>query len=250
MTHNRKQVFKQYHAALTPPTKYPIVLLKRFPSVWYVWPLLLLGVAFVPCGLFWWFDDEIYHKQLALACPIDAIRVSVLAWWGHPADSRKAMNLLHWAMHTILYWRIVVAIEMASKLVIVVCVVISNVWMTFLELSFKKSELLLLLLSSTNVLNVQTLFYENPNRKWIANELLMGTRTWCKAWVPNEDSWQLPYSGISENHNKDTLPNFDVTATFLRNCDSLQNIFSIWVFTPTQSKCSHRVSPHHLPTSL
>ena len=202
-----------------------------------LWPFLMIWRWNIPQTTGIGMSDWCYQSECACLM-------------GYPADSRKAMNLLHWEMHTILYWRIVVAIEMASKLVIVVCVVISNVWMTFLELSFKKSELLLLLLSSTNVLNVQTLFYENPNRKWIANELLMGTRTWCKAWVPNEDSWQLPYSGISENHNKDTLPNFDVTATFLRNCDSLQNIFSIWIFTPTQSKCSDRVSPHHLPTSL
>jgi hypothetical protein len=39
----------------------------------------------------------------------------VLAQWWHPLPSSEALNLLYWAMHTVLYRRIAMAIETASK---------------------------------------------------------------------------------------------------------------------------------------
>jgi hypothetical protein len=39
----------------------------------------------------------------------------VLAQWWHPVASSEALDLLQWAMRTVLYRRIVMAIETASK---------------------------------------------------------------------------------------------------------------------------------------
>ena len=76
MTRNRKQLFKQLNAILTPLTIYSFKLVKCFSSVWYVTPLLLLGAILVLCGLFGPVDDEIYHKQPGYACPFYAIGAS------------------------------------------------------------------------------------------------------------------------------------------------------------------------------
>ncbi len=42
--------------------------------------------------------------------------VAILAQWRHPVASTKALNLLHWAMHAVLYRRTAAAIKMASIL--------------------------------------------------------------------------------------------------------------------------------------
>ena len=52
MTRNRKRLFKQFNAMLTPLTKNSIKLDKCFSSVWYVIPPLLLGAILVFCGLY------------------------------------------------------------------------------------------------------------------------------------------------------------------------------------------------------
>jgi hypothetical protein len=39
----------------------------------------------------------------------------VLAQWWHPVASSEALDLLHWAMHAVLYRRIVMAIKTACK---------------------------------------------------------------------------------------------------------------------------------------
>jgi hypothetical protein len=38
----------------------------------------------------------------------------ILAQWRHPVASSEALDLLHWAMHAVTYWRITMAIKMAS----------------------------------------------------------------------------------------------------------------------------------------
>jgi hypothetical protein len=38
----------------------------------------------------------------------------ILAQWRHPVASSEALDLLHWAMCTVVYWRIAMAIKMAS----------------------------------------------------------------------------------------------------------------------------------------
>ncbi len=48
------------------------------------------------------------HDQLLLL-------VAILAQWQHPVASSKALDLLYWAMHAVLYWRTPTAIKMASK---------------------------------------------------------------------------------------------------------------------------------------
>jgi hypothetical protein len=39
----------------------------------------------------------------------------ILAQWWCPVASSKALDLLHWAMCVVTYWRIAMAIKMASK---------------------------------------------------------------------------------------------------------------------------------------
>jgi hypothetical protein len=48
------------------------------------------------------------HDQLHLLA-------AILAQWWHPVASPKALDLLHPAMCTVLYWHTAVAIKMASK---------------------------------------------------------------------------------------------------------------------------------------
>ncbi len=48
----------------------------------------------------------------------------VLAQWWHPVASREALDLLHWAMCTVLYRRIAMAIKTATKWVYCLIVVL------------------------------------------------------------------------------------------------------------------------------
>jgi hypothetical protein len=41
---------------------------------------------------------------------------AILAQWWHPVAFTKALDLLHWGMHTVLYRRTAAAIKMASKI--------------------------------------------------------------------------------------------------------------------------------------
>ena len=74
MTRNRKQLFKQLNAILTPPTKYSLILIKCFSSFWYVIPLLLLGAILVVLWLFGRFDNEKHRTKPVLVCPIGCYR--------------------------------------------------------------------------------------------------------------------------------------------------------------------------------
>jgi hypothetical protein len=38
----------------------------------------------------------------------------ILARWRHPVASSKALDLLHWVMHTVLYWCTAAAMNMAT----------------------------------------------------------------------------------------------------------------------------------------
>ena len=40
---------------------------------------------------------------------------AILAQWWRSVASTKVLDLLYWAVHEVLYWRITAAIEMASK---------------------------------------------------------------------------------------------------------------------------------------
>ena len=49
----------------------------------------------------------------------------VFPQWRHPVASSEALDFLHWAMHAVLYRRIAMAIEMASKVgVLIHCCVV------------------------------------------------------------------------------------------------------------------------------
>ncbi len=69
--------------------------MKSLAFVWYVIPLLLVGVILSPHGLFQQFDNEEFLKTLALVCPFILLE-QILAQWRRPVASRKAMKLLHW----------------------------------------------------------------------------------------------------------------------------------------------------------
>jgi hypothetical protein len=43
------------------------------------------------------------------------LSAALLAQWQHPVAFTKALDLLHWAMHAVLYRRTATAIKMASK---------------------------------------------------------------------------------------------------------------------------------------
>ncbi len=61
------------------------------------------------------FDDENTlknHRSHVRFILLDII----IARWQHPVASSKALDLLHWAMHTVLYWRTAAAINMATFL--------------------------------------------------------------------------------------------------------------------------------------
>jgi hypothetical protein len=40
---------------------------------------------------------------------------AILAQWWHPVAYSEALDLLHWAICTVLYWRTTMAIKMVSK---------------------------------------------------------------------------------------------------------------------------------------
>jgi hypothetical protein len=50
------------------------------------------------------------HDQLLLSA-------AILAQWRRPVASSEALNLLHWALHAVLYQSTAAAINMASKVV-------------------------------------------------------------------------------------------------------------------------------------
>jgi hypothetical protein len=61
------------------------------------------------------FDDENIEKN-----PRSHVRFMlsdiILARWQRPVASREALDLLHWAMHAVTYWRIAMAIKTATFL--------------------------------------------------------------------------------------------------------------------------------------
>ncbi len=60
------------------------------------------------------FDDENIKK------PLSHVRFMlsdiILARWWCPEASSEALDLLHWAMHAVMYWRIAMAIKNATFL--------------------------------------------------------------------------------------------------------------------------------------
>jgi hypothetical protein len=59
------------------------------------------------------FDDENIKKKHCSHVPT-MLSGLILARWRRPVASSEDLDLLHWAMHTVTYQRIAMAIEMAS----------------------------------------------------------------------------------------------------------------------------------------
>jgi hypothetical protein len=53
-------------------------------------------------------ENQLIHDRLMISG-------GILAHWQHPVSSSEALNLLHWAMQKVYYWRIAMTIGMASK---------------------------------------------------------------------------------------------------------------------------------------
>ncbi len=112
--HNGEKLFKQWHASLTPPTNYPIILLKCFLSVQYVIPLLLIGALASTSDLFLQVGDKKTKKNRRWYVGWLLLAAIFSQWWC-PVASTKALDLLHQALRAVLYRRTAVAIKMASK---------------------------------------------------------------------------------------------------------------------------------------
>jgi hypothetical protein len=59
------------------------------------------------------FDDENIEKNRRSHVPTMLSGIILAQWWC-PVASSEALDLLHQAMHAVTYWRITMAIEMAS----------------------------------------------------------------------------------------------------------------------------------------
>ncbi len=88
-----------------PPTNYIPTFIKPFSLVWYVIPLLKTGFLASTCDLFlrfWWWKHK---KNRWSHDPIMLSGIILTRWW-RPVASSEALNLLHWAMHAVMYRRI------------------------------------------------------------------------------------------------------------------------------------------------
>ncbi len=98
-----------------PPTNYILTLVKPFSFVWCVIPLLKTGAFNLTQDLFYELtmkklvENRHMHDRLHLLA-------AILAQWRRLVASNKALNLLHWAMCAVTYWRIAMAIKTASFL--------------------------------------------------------------------------------------------------------------------------------------
>ncbi len=61
------------------------------------------------------FDDENIKKNVAAMSGFILLDI-ILAQWQPPVASSKAMDLLHWTMHAVLYWCTAAAMNMATFL--------------------------------------------------------------------------------------------------------------------------------------
>ncbi len=92
-----------------------LAFIKAFSFVWYVIPLLKTGALASTCDPFVQVDDEKTRKNQGR---LDRLQLSatILTWWWRLVASNKALNLLYWAMHAVLYRHTTAAIKMATFL--------------------------------------------------------------------------------------------------------------------------------------
>jgi hypothetical protein len=65
------------------------------------------------------FDNENIKKRCLSHVQFMLLDIILAQWW-HPVASSEAMDLLHWAMHAVTYWRIAMAIKTATFLAVFV----------------------------------------------------------------------------------------------------------------------------------
>jgi hypothetical protein len=61
------------------------------------------------------FADKNIGKKTVIATSNLLLDIILAQWW-RPVASIKALDLLHWAMHAVLYWRTAAAINMTTFL--------------------------------------------------------------------------------------------------------------------------------------
>ncbi len=105
---------KWLNAISTPPTKYPTVSPKFFPSVWYAIPLLLLGAILLLHAHFQRVDNEKQHINWH-RYDLSLLLEQIPSQWRRPVASSETLDLLHRTMCVVTYRRIAMAIGMASK---------------------------------------------------------------------------------------------------------------------------------------
>jgi hypothetical protein len=71
-------------------------------------------VGWSTCNPFLQAEDEKPQKNRCMSDQLQLL-AAILAQWWHPVAS-KALDLLHWEMHAVLYQRTATAIKMASKI--------------------------------------------------------------------------------------------------------------------------------------
>ncbi len=97
-----------------PPTNYILTLIKPFFFVWYVIPLLKIGVLALihdPFLRFWRWKTS--KKKRCSHVPFMLLDI-ILTRWQHPLASSQALDILHWVMHVVTYQCIAMAIKTAS----------------------------------------------------------------------------------------------------------------------------------------
>ncbi len=88
--------------------------MKPFSFVWYIIPLLKTGALASTRYLLCQVDNEKTHKNRRMRFRW-LLLATIFAQWQHLDASNKALNLLHQAMHAVLYRRTAAAIKMACK---------------------------------------------------------------------------------------------------------------------------------------
>ncbi len=91
-----------YSVMVIPPTNYISTFIKPFSFVWYIIPLLKTGFLVSTRDFFLWFWQWKHKKPHCSHVPTMLSSI-ILAQWQHPVASSEALDLLHWAMHAVMY---------------------------------------------------------------------------------------------------------------------------------------------------
>ncbi len=98
---------------MPPPTNYILTLVKPFSFVWY--EICTPIETHQPATFLYKLTMKKLIKNRHMHDQLQLLAAN-LTQWRHLVASNKALNLLHWAMCTVTYQHIAIAIEMASFL--------------------------------------------------------------------------------------------------------------------------------------